>query len=205
MEILGLNRHYGLEINGHPEELADDGAYHRGVSDDDFQKQWRLLFADETKSKVSIVQNLVEFVNSLIISISTMSAALKHAHQHFQQSEMHISSQVPDSNTHDNKSIQRRKRKQVEALRKLLQFQVSKILTMQKICKNIHLALSGLHSEVCKYNSTQGTNLRPGIQPTSNSTSHNPPTENTVIDSSRRCEEKVYLLFFHREVILIPL
>jgi hypothetical protein len=205
MEILGFKRHYGLELYGRPEELADDGACHRSVNDDDFHKQWRLLFADETKSKVTIVQNLVEFVNSLIISISVNAASLKHAHQHFQRDEMYISSQsVPDSNTRDNKSMQRRKRKQVEALRKLLQFQVSKILTMQKICKNIHLALSGLHSEVCKFNSIRGTNQGvPGIQPTNNSTSHNPPTENTDIDSAQRCEEKVFPSVFHCEVILI--
>ncbi len=186
MEILGMKRHYSLELC-HPEEIDDEIVYHRGVRDNDFQKQWRLLFADETRPKVTVVRNLVEFVYSLIISISVSSAALKHAHLHFQQNEMCDSSQsLLDSNTHEIKSMQRRKRKQVEALRKLLQFQVSKILSMQKICKNIHLALSGLANSV-----QQTKNRASGIYPKNNITARDSATANTVVDTSRQCEEKV--------------
>jgi hypothetical protein len=193
MEILGMMRHNGLELNGQPEELPYDVECHWGARDDDFQKQWRLLFADE--SKVTVIQNLVEFVNSLIISISVSSAALKHAYQHFQRNEMCTSFQhTSDSNAHDNKSMQRRKRKQVEALRKLLQFQVSKILTMQKICMNIHLALSGLYSEVSKMNSAQQRSRKaPGMNLKNIPTSDNSP-ENTGVDTSgQSSEEKVSL------------
>jgi len=55
--------------------------------------------------------------------------------------------------------LHRRKKKQLEALRKLLQFQVNKIYTMQRICKHIYVALVGLHAEVCKLNATR-TNWR---------------------------------------------
>jgi hypothetical protein len=103
------------------------------------------------------------------------------------------SQHTSESNAHDNKSMQRRKRKQVEALRKLLQFQVSKILTMQKICMNIHLALSGLYSEVSKMNSAQQRSRKaPGMNLKNIPTSDNSP-ENTAVDTSRQSEEKVSL------------
>lgn len=197
MEILGMKRNYGLELFDHPEKLSEGFVRYRDAADDDFHKQWRLLFADETRAKVTAVQNLVEFVYSVVISISVSCAALKHAYQHFQQSEMRISSQFDsESNAHEIKSTQRKKRKQTEALRKLLQFQVCKILTLQKICKNIHLALSGLHSEVRKENPTQQTMQRMwGTHPKRYSC-YNSLTEETDVDDSRRCEKKVRLRCF---------
>jgi hypothetical protein len=197
MEILGMRGHYSLELSDQSQGLADDDISHRGVKADDFQKQWRHLFADETRAKVTVIRHLVEFVNSVIISISVSSAALKHAYQHFQQNEMCISSQSTlDSNSHENKSMQRRKRKQVEALRKLLQFQVSKILTMREICKDINLALRGLA------NSVQQTN-RARIHP-KNSITNDSSTEETVRDTSRQCVEKVGLSFSLFSTLHLP-
>ena len=68
----------------------------------------------------------------------------------------------------DNRTLQKTskllqpkgKRKQLEALRKLLQFQVNKIHAMQRICRNICFALVGLHLEVQKLNTLARTDQR---------------------------------------------
>jgi len=158
MEILGMKKNYSLEVDCCDEDSTT------------FQRRWKLLFTDELKSKATTVQNLVEFVNCIIISISVSCAVLKHSYQHFQKEEVQLkltnnndnkSSTTPSnpdtSSSDEAKKLQRRKKKQLEALRKLLQFQVNKIHTMQRIVKNIYIALNGLHAEVCKMNAAART------------------------------------------------
>ena len=174
MELLGMKSsssgQYGLELDM---EDGEDATYDTAA----FHKRWKLLFTDETKSKATIVQSLVEFGNNLIISISVSCAILKHSHLHFQKEEVQLSSSSSSTNNNnganneasamsvpateeDKKKLQRRKRKQLEALRKLLQFQVDKIHLMQRICQNIHFALDGLYTEVCKVNSIARTQYK---------------------------------------------
>ena len=124
----------------------------------EFHKRWKLLFTHETNPKAIIIYNLVEFANCVIISISVSHAVLKHSYHHFQKEEVLLSSSEGVSGesepmSQEARKLQRRKKKQLEALRKLLQFQIHKIHMMQQICKNIHLALNGLYLEVCKMNS----------------------------------------------------
>ena len=162
MELLGMKKNYSLEV-----DCCDD--------DTTFQRQWKLLFTDELKSKATTVQNLVEFVNCTILSISVSCAVLKHSYQHFQKEEAQLNSinkdnvssttSKPDNSSLDEaKKLQRRKKKQLEALRKLLQFQVNKIHTMQGIVKNIYIALNGLHTEVCKMNAAARTQQKRLVQ-----------------------------------------
>jgi hypothetical protein len=188
MEILGMSKHYGLELDSGSLMLDLD------ANDDNFQKRWRLLFADESKSKVTMVTNLVEFVNCIIVSISVSCAVLKHACHHFQREEALginevslSSSSTSDKALDDAKCPHRRKRKQLNALQKLLQLQVNKIHTMQRICKSVYLALDGLHSEVCRLNSIERTVQR---TPRNNLKEENAsvdfPTEDKVAEHSAR-------------------
>ena len=165
MEILGMKKNYSLEVDCCDEDYTT------------FQRRWKLLFTDELKSKATTVQNLVEFVNCITISISVSCAVLKHSYQHFQKEEAQLkltnnndnkSSTTPSnpdtSSSDEAKKLQRRKKKQLEALRKLLQFQVNKIHTMQRIVKNIFIALNGLHAEVCKMNAAARTQQKRLVQ-----------------------------------------
>jgi hypothetical protein len=209
MEILGMNKEYGLEL---------DSITYCGMTDsfdgtdDNFLKRWRLLFVDEVKPKVIIVENLVQFVNCVIISISVSCAVLKHAYRHLQQEEsidsneasMLKSTTISDEATVDAQLLQRRRRKQLEALRKLLYFQVSKIHTLQRICKNIYLALDGLHSEVCRLSSIERTMQRmPRHNLTIDSHSKEEGADGDARDATRRNEHKVRILFHVFVCVLI--
>ena len=201
MEILGMNKEYGLEL---------DSITYCGMTDsfdgtdDNFLKRWRLLFVDEVKPKVTIVENLVQFVNCVVISISVSCAVLKHAYHHLQQEETIDSNEASmlESTTMSDEAIvdaqlpQRRRRKQLEVLRKLLYFQVSKIHTLQRICKNIYLALDGLHSEVCRLSSIERTMQRmPRNNLTSDSHTKEEGADCDARDATRRNEHKVRILF----------
>ncbi|KAL3810304.1 hypothetical protein ACHAXA_007028 [Cyclostephanos tholiformis] len=145
MEILGMSKHYCLELDSSSLMLDLE------ANDDDFQKRWRLLFANKAESTITMVTNLVDFVNCIIISISVLCAVLKHAYYHFQQVDaLDIKS---DETLDGAKCPHKRRRKQLNVLRKLLQLHINKIHTMQRICKNIYVALNGLYYEVCRLNS----------------------------------------------------
>ncbi|KAL7538585.1 hypothetical protein ACHAXR_010064, partial [Thalassiosira sp. AJA248-18] len=167
MEILGMEKHYGLEVDADLEGTTSVN-FDLDANDDNFQSRLKLLFADETKPKATIVQNLFEFARCIIISISVSCAVLKHAYRHFEREEaqlLAVGNNGASASSHSAPEklegairLRRRKRKQLEALRKLLQFQVNKVHTMQRICRNVYLALNRLHAEVCKLNVAR-TNL----------------------------------------------
>ncbi|KAL9179920.1 hypothetical protein ACHAXT_007890 [Thalassiosira profunda] len=159
MELLGMSE-YGLELDADLHENASDSR--QPTSGDDFHKRWKLLFADDTRAKAEIVLGLVEFAQCLVVSISVSSAVLKHAYNRFEREEAQLSAMGTDSPlpspakvSGDTAKLHRRKKKQLEALRKLLQFQVNKIHSMQRICNNICIALNGLCAEVYKLNAAR--------------------------------------------------
>ena len=103
-------------------------------------ENWKLLFSSNV-SKATLLRSLMEFLSCIIVSISVSCAILRHAHDHFLHEEGQVS-EMDDSVSDDAKKLKKKRRKQVEALRKLLQFQVNKVLSMQRVCRNIYQSLS---------------------------------------------------------------
>ena len=152
MEALEIDSHYRLETDAGLDQ------------DDNFQQRWKQLFVDDTKSKATIVEDLFGFVRCVIISISVSGAVLKHAYRHFESEETRLSSMVNDNGGNESEEslrLGKRKKRQLEALRKLLQFQVNKIHKMQRICQKICLALDRLCSEVLRLKAAHA-NLKMG-------------------------------------------
>ena len=102
-------------------------------------ENWKLLFSSNV-SKATLLRSLMEFLSCIIVSISVSCAILRHAHDHFLHEEGQVSEM--DDSVSDDAKLKKKRRKQVEALRKLLQFQVNKVLSMQRVCRNIYQSLS---------------------------------------------------------------
>ena len=130
IELLGMKNNHRLELEDEPSGKGDLTP-----------ESWKLLFTSEV-SKASLVRKLIEFLNCTIVSISISSAVLKHAHHHFLLEEVH-SNELNDYSEDSKKK--KKKQKQVENLRKLLQFQVNKLLSMKRICRNLYQLLNGLY------------------------------------------------------------
>jgi hypothetical protein len=107
---------------------------------------------------------------------------------------------LSDETSDDAKCPLKRKRKQLNLLRKLLQLQINKILTMHSISKNIYLALNGLYSEVCRLNSMEQIIQRmPRNLHKKESISTDHPMEgkmeHNARDATRHSENKVRVIF----------
>ncbi|KAL7548077.1 hypothetical protein ACHAWF_011367 [Thalassiosira exigua] len=166
MELLGMKRDYGLELDANLDGCASEDSPQLKIeldaNDEEFQRRWKLVFAEENGSTVALVQGLAQLGNCIMISISVSCAVLKHAHSHFARGEAQLSASSrcgADDASENAARLQKRKRKQLDALRRLLQFQVKKIHVMQRICKRIHLVLKGLYAEVCKANAARANGM----------------------------------------------
>ncbi len=149
MQLLGMDHHI-LELDTDISEAKEGNS--RGNNP---QTSWKNLLAailDEPKSKVAMVKSIVEFANNIIVSISVSSAVLKHAHNHFQRIVPPDDESSGTKEVAEDSKLGRKNKRQAEALRKLLQFQLAKILSLQQICRTILLALKGLYAEICRAN-----------------------------------------------------
>jgi len=122
-------------------------------------RKWKALFVEvlkESSNLSRLVQNMVEFSNCVVVSIGASIAVLKHAHSHYLDQYMNKAkdrSHLFDENQGDPKpsdganKIERRKKKQEEGLKKLVQFQLAKIFHMQRLCRTLHSFLEAIHFE----------------------------------------------------------
>lgn len=152
MEMLGMKDN-SLELEDEPNSSAhvDPGS-------------WKLLFSPGV-SKAAIVRSLIEFLSCIVVSISVSNAVLKHAYDHFSQEQDQLS-EMCDNDSDDAQKKRKKKQKQIDALRKLLQLQVNKVMSMQRISRNIHHLLNGLYLAACKQR------LSGGPEETSSARSH---------------------------------
>ena len=89
------------------------------------------------KTRATIIQNSINFMNSVVISISVSCIVLKHANEHYQHQSSHQESG-------SNQKLKRR----MMALQTLIRFQLAKIYRMQHINKKMHLVLKSLYAEL---------------------------------------------------------
>ena len=149
MQLLGMDHHI-LELDTDISEAKEGNS--RGNNP---QTSWKNLLAailDEPKSKVAMVKSIVEFANNIIVSISVSSAVLKHAHNHFRRIVPPDDESSGTKEVAEDSKLGRKNKRQAEALRKLLQFQLAKILSLQQLFRTILLALKGLCAEICRAN-----------------------------------------------------
>jgi hypothetical protein len=99
--------------------------------------------------RAATIQDLVRFVNSIVVSISVSCAVLKHADEHFQQQSFQQES--------DEKQ-QIKKKHRLVTLQKLIQFQSAKIFQMQNMCGQLISVLNDIHDDVCRLSQLQSMN-----------------------------------------------
>jgi hypothetical protein len=144
MILLGMKNN-SLELEDEPTNASGD------VN----PENWKQLFLPEV-SKAALLRSLMEFLSCIVVSISVSFAVLKHAHDHFLHEEVR-EAELGSSVSDDAKKIKKKKQKQVEALRKLLQFQTYKVLSMQRVCRNIYQSLNSLYLAACKQRLPEST------------------------------------------------
>jgi len=143
MEMLGM-KHNSLELEDEPNSNVHVDP-----------ESWKRLFSSDVP-KAAIVRGLIEFLSCIVVSISISNAVLKHAHDHFLQEQDQLS-EMGDNESGDILKKKKKKQKQIEALRKLLQFQVNKVVSMQRISRNIYQLLNGLYLAACKQRLSRGS------------------------------------------------
>jgi hypothetical protein len=104
--------------------------------------------------RAATIQNLVRFMNSLVVSIAVSCAVLKHADEHF---ERQLSQQ---ESSDEEQQIQMKKKRRLMTLQKLVQFQLAKIFRMQDVCEQIASVLNEIHDEVYRLSQVQSLTRR---------------------------------------------
>lgn len=150
MEVLGMKDN-SLELEDEPNSYAHVDP-----------ESWKLLFSPDV-SKAAIVRSLIEFLSCIVISISVSNAVLKHAHDHFSQEQVQLS-EMGGNDSDDVLKRRKKKQKQIDALKKLLQFHVNKVMSMQRISRNIYQLLNALYLAACKQRLSGGPEKAPSTR-----------------------------------------
>ena len=146
MNLLGMEQIHRLEL-----DCLGNSSF-TGSSQSSNKLRCKRAVADilmQKKSKAVIVENLVECVNSLIVSISVACAVLKHADDHYQCQSTKMSESIErQPSVGEDDAQQKKQKKRLAALQKLVQLQYAKIQCMRSICKTVFFVLKGIHDEV---------------------------------------------------------